>query len=433
MANVCANTISVIGLQDPPETFIKDLSKAAFDIDLDHLNATEWGEDASVNGTTWYASLLEEFRREGVYAARNYILYPEAPYQKYGLNVPRFYVETKWSTPIDELRKASQAFPTLTFHVSWSRLQDGPSGEYIVRNGEVLESIERRGSWYLFDPIVYPSVSLLSAHLPLTLAEHARARLDDAVDLVRKVKNVLQDDRFLHSPDTPFSEARDQEKTANAHAGLQSLLDSVVAQVAQIDFAGVLLEPEELQSRLDAFTTETDRLMRSVGIDCLVSEQGKATRFAIIPMRAAILADPFRAIAPVVHYVNANPATGKYLKQADGSLPDIEWQIAYVCLSRFDIGRLRRLPDQDQTVCDIDLVMTHTVDRSYEFNRVANKARWRLDSEVAARIEAVATQAGDALVAKLANRAGVTIVDDVASWMAQCIKFVHYVPFIQVS
>ncbi len=40
--NICENTITVIGVQEEPETFVKTLSKALFEIDLDNLDPVEW-------------------------------------------------------------------------------------------------------------------------------------------------------------------------------------------------------------------------------------------------------------------------------------------------------------------------------------------------------------------------------------------------------
>src|SRR6266403_1209956 len=43
MANICENTIAVVGLKEPPEEFVKRLSKAMFDIDLDNMDLAKWG------------------------------------------------------------------------------------------------------------------------------------------------------------------------------------------------------------------------------------------------------------------------------------------------------------------------------------------------------------------------------------------------------
>ena len=141
MANICKNTITVIGLQEAPETFINRLSKEMLGIDLDNPQLEWWGdENSGIDPTTWYRTMAEEYRNEGCYAARYGILYPYEPYDR---TAPRFYVETKWRTPIDELLKASKAFPLLTFHMEWLLLQDGPSSTFVIKNGEIMEGVVR--------------------------------------------------------------------------------------------------------------------------------------------------------------------------------------------------------------------------------------------------------------------------------------------------
>jgi hypothetical protein len=103
MANVCETKITVIGLKEPPESFVKAFSKAMFGIDLDNLEPKKWGEDESTDGKTWYARLVNEYRQQR-YAARYSILYPHEPYETIGATAPRFYVETKWAPPVKERR-----------------------------------------------------------------------------------------------------------------------------------------------------------------------------------------------------------------------------------------------------------------------------------------------------------------------------------------
>jgi hypothetical protein len=48
MANVCETRITVIGLKEAAEIFVKALSKTMFGIDLDNLEPKQWGEKNSV-------------------------------------------------------------------------------------------------------------------------------------------------------------------------------------------------------------------------------------------------------------------------------------------------------------------------------------------------------------------------------------------------
>jgi hypothetical protein len=414
MANICKNTITIIGLQEAPETFVKALSKAMFGIDLDAMDPTEWGENQSVDGTTWYSILTDEFRREGVYSARYGILNPKEPYSRLGVTAPRYYLETKWKPPIDEIFEASKTFPELTFHLDWWVLQDGPAGELVVKNGEVVEAVRRLGSWYLFDwPLLYPTVSLLPAHMPYTLAQRGALRIEDAIQTIDGLRRVLDDDRFKNSPHTPFSECRDSEKTEKLQAGLAALHDSLVDQAKRLDFKGVFLEERELTERHARVVEADEALMQSLGVEPLFPVHGKAVRFAILPFAVATISANCRAIVPVVHYLNADPISGTYKKQPDGSVPPIEWEIRYLCLTRTDIMRIKNLPDDDQTPFDIDITLAHSAwGIGHEFRRVSKQARWKKDPELAKGADLMAAEMSDAFAAKLAGRPGVTILDD---------------------
>jgi hypothetical protein len=251
MANTCESKIAVLGLKEDPEIFVKELSKAMFQIDLGNLDPRKWGEDDSVDGKTWYASVVDQYRQKGSYPLTYCILYPHKPYNQLGVSVPRFHVDTKWKPPQDELTEASKVFPDLTFHLSSWVEQNGPTVELVIRDGEVIDEIRRPASWYLFDhALLYPTVGLLSAHLPFTLAERGALRVEDAIHIIDDLLGILDDDRFKNSPHTPFSECRDKEKTEKLRAALAALRESLVDQAKQLDFKGVFLEEHELKERL---------------------------------------------------------------------------------------------------------------------------------------------------------------------------------------
>ena len=90
---------------------------------------------------------------------------------------------------------------------------------------------------------------------------------------------------------------RDQEQTEKARGGLAALLDSMVTQVRQLDFKGVLLGEAELRERMVQNAQVTEDLMKSLGLDHLVPGGQLAVRFAILPFTAAIIQDPHR-VAP---------------------------------------------------------------------------------------------------------------------------------------
>jgi hypothetical protein len=250
MANVCKNTISVVGLQEPPEMFLKALSKSMFGLDLDDLDPKQWGAADRVDGKTWYSTLVDEYQREGSYAARFCILYPKEPFQRLGVVVPSFYVETKWKSAVEELLRASKDFPKLTFHLAWWLLQDGPYGEFVICNGKVLEEFRRHGSWYLFDwDMLFPALTLLPAHMGLTLAQHGASRVQDAIETIEGLWAILDDSRFI---DSPFHEYRNGRKLSVTKKTLDDLLAHMRQAAKDLSFDGVFLEEAEAAAKAAA-------------------------------------------------------------------------------------------------------------------------------------------------------------------------------------
>jgi hypothetical protein len=96
-----------------------------------------------------------------------------------------------------------------------------------------------------------------------------------------------------------------------------------------------------------------------------------------------------RLAALAVVYTNADPATGRYLKTQEGTLPPPLWELGYVDFAPLDFRRLTRLPDDDQTVYDIDVIMMKSDSGQFEhyFYRASQKARWLKDSELATKVE----------------------------------------------
>ena len=284
MANICESTISVVGLKEAPETFVKSLSKAMFGIDLDNMELEGWGnyrcEDGKLISTyragdkvyrsvvpdsdvdpcqllaegrwyeeahrygskafieitpaTWYSQILKEGRRHSPLC----VLIPDKPFVKCGVEVPRFYIETKWEPPMDAIKKASQAFPDLLFHVRYWVEPDGPTGEFVFRNGRWLESTENGASWYLFDKLKYPSMSLLPKYMPLTLAQRGAAAIEDAIERIKMVHSVLHSSEFTDSRYRPYGDQRKVEETTKA---IDALLGYMEEAGKALTFEGVFL------------------------------------------------------------------------------------------------------------------------------------------------------------------------------------------------
>jgi len=128
--------------------------------------------------------------------------------------------------------------------MDWILMQDGHSGEVVVKNGRIIELSERCGSRYLFDDLIYPRANLLPAHLPFSLVQRATLRLGDAIDVVQDLKWVLEKWAFKNTSYTellsrPFSVYRNRQRFAKVRAGLTALIDSMSLQIANLDFKGV--------------------------------------------------------------------------------------------------------------------------------------------------------------------------------------------------
>lgn len=170
--------------------------------------------------------------------------------------------------------------------------------------------------------------------------------------------------------------------------GLAALRASTAESAKDLDFMGVFLERQELIDTFPQIIEADKALIRSFGLEPLPIEPGKALRISILPLSAASFkGNPHRIITPVLHYVNADPTSGKY-PQGD-SVASLEWEIRYLCLRKLEVSRIRRLPDEGQTPSDIDLIMApDTVNGfGYHLSRISTQARWCLDPEIANEIQ----------------------------------------------
>jgi hypothetical protein len=157
--------------------------------------------------------------------------------------------------------------------------------------------------------------------------------------------------------------------------------------------------------------------MEGLGLKPLLPASGEAVRFSILPFQVAAIDKPCRAIVPAVHYLNADPTSGKYVKLPDGSSPPIEWEFRHVCLTPSDVLQIRRLPDEDQTPFDVDLIMTNASDRhfGYDLYRASNKALWRLDAELVKEVEQKAIEMASAFAAEVSDKPGITIFENLGA------------------
>jgi len=155
--------------------------------------------------------------------------------------------------------------------------------------------------------------------------------------------------------------------------------------------------------------------MTSLGLEVLLTECGKTARFAILPFPAASVSDPSCIIVPILHYVNAD-ADGRYIKDDNGSVPPIEWEIRHLGLSRFEMKCIQKMIEPGEAAADIDIVMTRPAAASgREFHRISKKSRWRLNPALVLDVETHWLNASNTLAAKIAGRQGVTMFENFQS------------------
>jgi hypothetical protein len=183
-----------------------------------------------------------------------------------------------------------------------------------------------------------------------------------------------------------------------------------------------------------------EKLMsRSDGLDICRPDKGKTVRFALltnyVPAKRAFnhfidkkgtyhclstMDAPGTAIcckrlgestpqivALVLQYTNADPKTGRYVKNAEtGHLPPIQWEIKFVRLSRSAFRRVSNLVEEDGQPTDIDIIMNHRDSGiGYEYNKIS-AARWLKNPALVAEVEAAIQpfKDGKKLLSKLGKK-----------------------------
>jgi hypothetical protein len=205
MSNLCSNKLIVVGLESlPPKMF------------------AEWLEQAL------YGEVLPRGEFYSVVVGR-------------GSN-PRFRFETDWQPPEKELIVLSKKCRRLYFLLEYSCWESGFRGQMVIGNGEVIESVYRRGydgPGFLFADITHPLVQLWGPYMGLqTLAEQALNRVQDAVAIVKGLKQTLEDQRFT---DSPYRTCGDESQVVRARASLTAMLEAMIRHASEISFDGVLV------------------------------------------------------------------------------------------------------------------------------------------------------------------------------------------------
>jgi hypothetical protein len=222
MANDCSNKLIVAELKERPEKFAKLLE------------------------TALYGRVL----LEGEY-------YPVRVVEGH-LNEFRF--KSKWNPPVDRLTALSAELEGETLLLEYSCWESGFRGQAVIKNGGVVENIHRKGYCgpaCLFADMTHPLADLFWPYLrPRTLAEDAARQLQDAIGIVRQLKETLEDERFADSRSRAYGNPQTVKKT---QAQLATMLEDMTEHAARISFESVLVEEPATVKRL---TREDEGVLR---------------------------------------------------------------------------------------------------------------------------------------------------------------------------
>jgi len=154
-----------------------------------------------------------------------------------------------------------------------------------------------------------------------------------------------------------------------------------------------------------------EQIVADLGLNPIKCSPEKAVRFAILPTKAAVVMESSRVVVPVLHYLNANPADGKYKKTTDGSMPLVEHEVKYLALSRSELQEISNLQQPRLSLYGIDIVMNVSYPAfGRKFRRVCNSARWTQDPAIRKQVEEGGAELSAELAATCAGRSDVAVV-----------------------
>jgi hypothetical protein len=168
-----------------------------------------------------------------------------------------FHFTTEWDLPEDDLGVLQQELADLSderpgemFLLEYSSCEKKVRGQFVISNGTILEEIHRGGysgpgSWY---EITHPLMDLFGTYRkPRTLAQAAKSRLADAIEIVEQLKGALEYER---SNQRELEYKPDNQRLEGALAGLTDLLTNIKTHAAQISFEGILLQERKAKAIL---------------------------------------------------------------------------------------------------------------------------------------------------------------------------------------
>ena len=105
-------------------------------------------------------------------------------------------------------------------------------------------------------------------------------------------------------------------------------------------------------------------------------------------------------------YRNSDPTTGKYPVPVEGQAPTpVVWELGWLKLSRAGYKQISELVQEGEQAYDFDFTVAYKDNGiGYDYKRVSQKARWRLNEELVKEVIAEAEKFKDGTL--LANRLG---------------------------
>lgn len=111
-----------------------------------------------------------------------------------------------------------------------------------------------------------------------------------------------------------------------------------------------------------------------------------------------------------IKYTNADPKSGKYEKDENGELPPIRWELGWLKLSRSGFKTISELAMEGEKPHEFDFTVGHRENKiGYDYKRVSQKARYRMNPELLAEVHAEAKKFADGVL--LSKRLGKVISD----------------------
>jgi hypothetical protein len=100
------------------------------------------------------------------------------------------------------------------------------------------------------------------------------------------------------------------------------------------------------------------------------------------------------------------------VKSADGSMPPIEYELAYLAVSPSELKEISKLQEEASSRYGSDMIFVPNGDFGRKLHRVSNIARWTQDPAIAKRIQEIAADAASEFAAKCASRSDIKMFAD---------------------